>query len=276
MTPDRFADERSSSSRWRASRSAAGCVGLLIAASFVAVAQTSPAGTATGGAASAARVAVKGGPAWAALSPAERTNLQPLQRDWAYIDESQKRKWLEMAVRMPAMRPDERVRIQERMTEWARLSPQERGRVRLGFQEATLAAPQDRKAQWEAYQALPPERKQELAARAAPPASVARAARGDRGDRGDRESPQTKSNIVAAPAAAVQPKTVAPTVVQAQPGATTTLISKRPTPPAHQQTGLPKIAATPGFVDKSTLLPQRGPQGAATRSAAASAPLPRP
>jgi hypothetical protein len=26
---------------------------------------------------------------------------------------------------------------------------------------------------------------------------------------------------------------------------------------------MPKIAATPGFVDSTTLLPQRGPQGAA-------------
>ena len=55
-------------------------------------------------------------------------------------------------------------------------------------------------------------------------------------------------------------------------GATTTLITKRPTPPSHQQTGLPKIAATPEFVNKATLLPQRGPQGAATRSAEALVP----
>jgi hypothetical protein len=32
---------------------------------------------------------------------------------------------------------------------------------------------------------------------------------------------------------------------------------------------MPKIAATPGFVNKSTLLPQRGPQGAAARPAPA-------
>jgi hypothetical protein len=56
--------------------------------------------------------------------------------------------------------------------------------------------------------------------------------------------------------------------VQAGPGATTTLVTRRPTPPAHQQTGLPKIAATPEFVNKSTLLPQRGPQGAAVRPVA--------
>jgi hypothetical protein len=89
--------------------------------------------------------------------------------------------------------------------------------------------------------------------------------------RNDRS--QAKSNIVPNPAYVAPAKPVAPTVVQAQPGVSTTLMSRRPTPPAHQQTGLPKIAATPGFVDKSTLLPQRGPQAAATRSpAGASAP----
>ena len=64
--------------------------------------------------------------------------------------------------------------------------------------------------------------------------------------------------------------------VQAQPGATTTSMAKRAAPPAHQQTGLPKIAASPGFVDKTTLLPKRGPQGAAIRSIAASEPNRQP
>jgi hypothetical protein len=77
------------------------------------------------------------------------------------------------------------------------------------------------------------------------------------------ETPQTKSNIVPNPGLAAPPKPVAPTVVQAKPGATTSLMSDRRAPPSHQQTGLPKIAATPGFVDSTTLLPKRGPQGAA-------------
>jgi len=42
-------------------------------------------------------------------------------------------------------------------------------------------------------------------------------------------------------------------------------MSQPATPPAHHQPGMPKIAATEGFVDRSTLLPQRGPQGAAMR-----------
>lgn len=62
-------------------------------------------------------------------------------------------------------------------------------------------------------------------------------------------------------------------IVQARPGATTRSMATPPSPPLHQQSGLPLIAATPGFVDPATLLPQRGPQGAATRSAPpASAP----
>ena len=73
------------------------------------------------------------------------------------------------------------------------------------------------------------------------------------------------------PAESASPRAVAPTVVQGQPGATTTLMSKRPNPPSHQQPGLPKIAASPGFVDKATLLPQRGPQSAAVHSAASDA-----
>jgi hypothetical protein len=74
-----------------------------------------------------------------------------------------------------------------------------------------------------------------------------------------------KSSVVRAPS---QPpaQPVGPTVVKRGSGATTNLVSKPATPPLHQQTGLPKVAATPGFVDSATLLPQRGAQGAATRA----------
>jgi hypothetical protein len=53
-------------------------------------------------------------------------------------------------------------------------------------------------------------------------------------------------------------------VVQRGAGATTSLVSKPATPPLHQQSGLPKVSASPGFVDSATLLPRRGAQGAAT------------
>jgi len=220
-----------------------------------------------------AKPGVEEGTRWNDLKPAQRHALKPLERDWAGIDATRKQKWIELSGRFQKMSPDEQARLQARMGEWAKLSPQERGTARLNFQEAKQLPAQDRQARWNAYQALPPEKRRELAERAKPPADASRksaAAVPRNGEaKAGRDAPQAKSNIVPNPALAAPPKPVAPTVLRAGPGATTTLISKRPAPPSHQQTGLPKIAATPEFVNKSTLLPQRGPQAAATRSAGA-------
>jgi hypothetical protein len=213
------------------------------------------------------------------MSPGQREALKPLERDWPSIDADRKKKWLAIAAKFPSMTPEERTRIQTRMTEWAKMSPQERGVARQQFQAAKRVAPQDRPSQWEAYQALPVDQKRRLAARASAPAASSN-------DRQQRPAPlpergdklgiaQAKTNIVPNPAFAAPPTPVNAIALQAQPGATTTSITKRANPPAHQQTGLPKIAASQGFVDKRTLLPKRGPQGAATRSAAASEPIRR-
>ena len=89
-----------------------------------------------------------------------------------------------------------------------------------------------------------------------------------------RDSKEAKFNVVPNPALGQAPKQVTPTLVQAAPGATTTLITRRPTPPAHQQSGMPKIAATPEFVHRATLLPRRGPQAAAVVAGPTAAPTP--
>ena len=218
-----------------------------------------------------AKPGVEEGVRWNDLKPAQRAALTPLERDWSGIDATRKQKWIEVSGRFQKMSPDEQSRMQARMNEWTKLSPQERGAARLNFQEAKQLPPQDRQARWDAYQALPPEKRREFAERAKPPADAARKNAAPLPRNGDaktaRDAPSPKSNIVPNPAFSAPPKPIAPTVMRAGPGATTTLISKRPAPPSHQQTGLPKIAATPEFVNKSTLLPQRGPQAAATRSA---------
>lgn len=203
----------------------------------------------------AGSVCAEEGPRWQELSATQRSALKPLERDWSSIDASRKQKWLEIASRFHTLPPEEQQRMSNRMTQWAKLSPAERGQARQNFQEARQLAPQERQARWQAYQALTPEQRKQLGAGKSPVAPVSTA----------REANQTKSNIVPNPAYAPPPRPVAPTVVQAAPGATTSLITKRPAPPAHQQPGLPKIAATPGLVDKTTLLPQRGPQAAAAR-----------
>ena len=220
-----------------------------------------------------AKAPTEQGVRWRDLKAAQQASLKPLEQDWAGIDSARKQKWLQLATRFPKMSVSEQARVQARMTDWAKLTPLERGQARLNFQEVAQLPAQDRQARWDAYQALSPEQKRQLAARAAPGAlastadvtrrPIAAETRPDRADKAARDPVQVKSNIVPNPALANRPKAVSPTIVRASPGATTTMISKRPMPPSHQQAGLPKIAATPEFVDKATLLPQRGPQGAA-------------
>jgi len=215
------------------------------------------------------------GPAWSDLSASQRSALAPLGREWREVGPNQKEQWLEIASRFPTMTPDERSRVQVRMGEWVRMSPRERSQARLNFQQAKQVPSEDRQARWQAYQSLPPEQRRQFAARAASAPQLTESDRrgllsGARRVNDEPDAPRPKSNLVPNPAFAAQPKAIAPSVVQAQPGATTRLISRPAAPPPHNQTGLPKIAATPGFVDRATLLPQRGPQGAAARSNAAS------
>jgi len=216
------------------------------------------------------RSADAGGPSWATLSPEQRSVLAPLKDDWSSIDSPRKAKWLDLAARYPKMPPSDQNRMQARMTEWARMSPQQRAQARLNFQQAKQLPDRERQHEWDAYRALPESERRALASRA----SAAPKAGAPAGKPAPEAS--SKRNIVANPSLSATPvKTVAPTVVQAAPGATTTLVTRQPSPPTHQQAGLPKIAATPVFVDRNTLLPQRGAQSAGVRSSA-SAPTNKP
>lgn len=199
------------------------------------------------------------GPDWKSLSPSQRDALKPLERDWSSIDAQRKQKWIELAGRFDRMAPDERGRVQQRMTDWVKLSPKQRNEARLNYQGARELSPQERQERWEAYKALPDEQRRRLAA----------SARANAAKPATRQGPSAptagaKVNTVPNPLLeARKPGAVAPGVVQARPGATTNLLSTRPAQRPNQQTGLPKVATTPEFVDKTTLLPQRGPQGAA-------------
>lgn len=195
-----------------------------------------------------------GGPDWAALSAQQRDVLAPLQRDWSGLNAARKAKWLEVAARFPSMPQAEQDRIRQRMAGWAQLTPAERGNARLSFQESKQLSSEEKQLRWEAYQALPAEERNALANRAKPAAERAGAPQ--------RAAAQPRG---AAASAAGTPliKPIAPTLVQAKPGATTTLMTKPPTPPPHQQPGQPTIAAKPGQVDGRTLLPKSGPQAAA-------------
>ena len=203
------------------------------------------------------------GPAWSKLTPQQRQALAPLERDWPTIDGPRKAKWLDVVTRFPALPPEEQQRVQARMAEWARLTPAERGQARLSFQESKQLSREEKQQRWEAYQALPADQRQALAERARP---VDDRAKPNTGGAVPLNAASSKVTVqpVAGAASGSLGKAVSPTVVQAKPGATTTLMTKAAAPPAHHHPGQPKIAAQPGQVDPATLLPQSGPQAAAS------------
>ena len=237
--------------------------------------------------ASASPLTAPATPDWAGLSPSQQQVLQPLKIEWGSMNSDRRQKWLEIVARFPSMSPENQQRVRDRMREWSQMTPQQRSEARLVFQQSKQVPEAQRQAQWEAYQALPADKKAEFAARAKPlpvagsasavPPKVQSAHRAVR--TAPLDAQVQKSNVVTAvPGNSAVPRTVAPTVVRSGTGATTTLITKPPASPTHQQAGLPKITAKPGMVDRKTLLPQRGAQGAAiqptaTASVAASGAL---
>ena len=113
-------------------------------------------------------------PTWAELTPEQQQALAPLSATWPTISETQKRKWLVVSRRFGKLLPEEQAKLHSRMTEWATLSPQQRTQARLNFATTRKLSSDDKKAKWEAYQALPPEEKRKLAASAPkPPATAA-------------------------------------------------------------------------------------------------------
>ena len=192
---------------------------------------------------------------WASLSASQKEALAPLSKEWDQLDGARKGKWLEIAARYPTLPAEHQQRLRERMAEWTRMSPSERQRARIGYQHASeLRAPEQEtkmREKWDAYQALPPEKRQRLVERAAEKASAA-----------GRDPPPAPARAKAPIQRTPLTASTGPTIVQALPGATTVLMTQRAEPP------LPGASAAPGRpirsprdarLDPDTLLPRRDP-----------------
>lgn len=146
----------------------------------------------------------------------------PLAAQWDTLNEAQKRKWLAMSANFPKLSGQEQTTLHSRMTEWVSLSPQQRTIARLNYGETRKLSPDDKKAKWEQYQALSPEEKKALAAKASAP-----------------RPPTT--------AAAIKPV----------PRDRLATVPQHSRPSAEAKA--PRIAAAPNQVDHNTLLPQPQP-----------------
>jgi len=158
-------------------------------------------------------------PLWRELTAPQQQALAPLAGTWDTVSVAQKRKWLAISRTYPKMSDAEQAKLHSRMTDWVGLSPQQRTQARLNFGQTRQLAPDDKRAKWEAYQALSAEEKRKLAAKA----------------------PK-------APAAAAAVKPIAPEKL-----AGASRARRKP----HDSTA--RIAAAPNQVDHNTLLPQLAP-----------------
>ena len=101
-------------------------------------------------------------PRWTELSQAQQKALLPLQTLWPTLDVNRKRKWLVIAQNFSDMSESSQLLAQERMREWAALSPLQRSQARLNFAQTKQLSPDEKLAKWEAFQALNPEEKQKF------------------------------------------------------------------------------------------------------------------
>lgn len=100
------------------------------------------------------------GPKWTELSDDQQQTLKPLQQLWPDLEENRKRKWLAIAKTFSTMSPQAQATAQERMREWAALTPSQRSQARLNFAQSQQLSTDEKLAKWEAYQSLNDEEKQ--------------------------------------------------------------------------------------------------------------------
>lgn len=104
-------------------------------------------------------------PGWEALSPLQKSILAPLATDWNSMENLARKKWLGIAERYPNMKSDEQRRLQERMREWAALTPEQRSKVRGSYKDFNQLPAEQKavvKQKWEAYSNLPSDEKQRI------------------------------------------------------------------------------------------------------------------
>jgi hypothetical protein len=94
-------------------------------------------------------------PTWSELTPAQQRILAPLEPEWEQLDTTRRNKWVSIADRYPMMKPAQQERLQTRMQEWAKLTPEERRAARERYRSLRQQPPQKReevKRRWEEYE----------------------------------------------------------------------------------------------------------------------------
>ena len=101
------------------------------------------------------------------------SNSSPAPDSSAWQALSKRQKWLTLSKNFFQLSDEEQMTLHSRMREWAALSPRQRSQARFHFNTTQSLSSQDKRAQWEAYQALSDQEKHTLSSGPKPPAKSA-------------------------------------------------------------------------------------------------------
>jgi hypothetical protein len=159
---------------------------------------------------------------WQNLTQSQKKALAPLAPHWAQISIAQRNKWLVMSNNFDNLSPREQATLHNRMADWAALSPQQRAQARLSFNETKTLGSDQKKSQWEAYQALSQDDRKKLAAQQT--TKIQGAATASQAPSPQKviplqgKSPPTESANKSVPIIVIDKKTLLPTTVVAPEG----------------------------------------------------------
>lgn len=105
-------------------------------------------------------------PNWSELTIVQQRILAPLAPEWNGMPELARKKWLQIAQAYSKYTPAQQQRLQTRMADWVKLTPEQRHRARENFQTTKSVPLQKKSEAWQRYQQLPDEQKKALAAAA--------------------------------------------------------------------------------------------------------------
>ncbi|WP_158272897.1 DUF3106 domain-containing protein [Limnohabitans sp. T6-5] len=112
-------------------------------------------------------------PSWQQLTSRQKQALAPLGAQWSALTAQQQRKWLTISQNFSQLSASEQTTMHTRMADWVALSPQQRNVARYNFNTLQNLPKEDKKAKWEAYQALSVEEKRLLSAESTAPTKSA-------------------------------------------------------------------------------------------------------
>jgi hypothetical protein len=101
-------------------------------------------------------------PLWIDLTEAQQQALAAFAPEWNTWPTAEKKSWVALADKLPAMSRERREKAQRRILEWANLSPEQRRLARANYRLAKERSAKERVEEWRNYQSMTQEQREIL------------------------------------------------------------------------------------------------------------------